>query len=139
MPVSHGTMVTDYKVFQPDYAPHESSVLAQTVFSIFFLFYFCYAMRIRIRSLALCVTVFSSFQENANSDFGHGRSRRGTNLFLSSRRKTKKKKKPASTPNTIVSIWASRSHIKTKNRGKYFIRAVSAGVSRHDAWQIIEK
>lgn len=31
------------------------------------------------------------------------------------------------------------SHIKTKNRGKYFICAVSASVSRHDAWQIIEK
>lgn len=31
------------------------------------------------------------------------------------------------------------SHIKTKNRGKYFIYAVSANVSRHDAWQIIEK
>lgn len=44
--------------------------------------------------------------------------------------------------NAIVSIWAGTpppSHIKTKNRGEYFIYAVSGCVSFRHAWQIIEK
>lgn len=87
--------------------------------------------------LTPCVAVFSNFQEITKSDFGHDRS--GTKSHCGFEKKDKKYNHPASTRNTIVSIWVGGSHIKTKNRGKYFICAVSAGVSRYDAWQIIEK
>lgn len=56
---------------------------------------FCYATRVRIRSL--CASPYSPVPRKwQNSDFGHGRSRRGTNLFSSLKRKTKNKMKSPS-------------------------------------------